>query len=120
MEQDKAFERYWRENKNSLLYQDIEYLSTINSYKMHPGTDLLLYGLPVIIGITLAEYLPITHELLKWVVVVVVTLAAFVVSVYIKSRMAGIKSVSEIERRVKAEAYEAYCHRRETNNERTE
>lgn len=120
MEQDKAFESYWRENKNSLLHQDIEYLSTINSYKMHTGTDLLLYGLPVIIGITFAEYLPITHELLKWVVIVVVTLAAFVVSVYIKSRMAGIKSVSEIERRVKAEAYEAYCHRCETNNERTE
>lgn len=100
---DEKFERLWQENKRSLLDADAEYRQVTENFKMSTSADWLLFGTPVLVGIICVDQLPISHELLKWLASAFITVIAFFISVLIKSRLSGGKSISEIEQRVKAE-----------------
>lgn len=102
---DEKFERLWYENRQALLSKDAEYREMSDNYKMSSATDWLLFGTPVIAGIAAIDLLPIEHEMLRWAASALITIAAFGVSVWIKSLSSGSKPVSEIEKRIKADFY---------------
>lgn len=102
---DEKFERLWLENKHALLNQDAEYRELTDNYKMTSATDWLLFGTPVLVGIASIDLLPIEHELLRWLACAGITIAAFGLSVLVKSQTSGGKSISAIEKRIKEDFY---------------
>lgn len=106
---NEHFERLWQEQGYKLLHDDAEYQKIAAGYKISSGADLLLFGFPVVVGVVFLDHVPIERELLRWLASAGVTVAVFVVCVWIKSLISGTKSVAEVEREVKARCYKHYC-----------
>ncbi len=68
---------------HSTLYTMNYELCTMD-YKMKSGADWILFGIPVVAGIVSFDYLPIEHELLKWLASAGITILCFAISVWIK------------------------------------
>jgi hypothetical protein len=108
MDKNKEFEKLWKDNKYDLLKKDPEYNQITNSYKISSGSDLILFGLPVVIGIVFMDYCKIEKELLKWLACAGITILSFVICVFIKSLFSNNKSITEVEDRIKNEYHEKY------------
>lgn len=108
VEYDDHFERLWLENKHRLLKEDREYRDVVDSYKMSSGADWLLFGIPAVVGIASFEMLTFDSEMMRWLISALITIAAFVLSVFVKSLIVGGKSVTEIEKRIKNDYYKKY------------
>lgn len=108
MVKDEEFERWWKENKNDILHEDSEYLRVENSYKIKSGADLLLFGIPVVAGIVVINYIPVDNEIIKWIISAVITIAVFLVCVWIKSTTIPGETLSEIEERLKNKFFEQW------------
>jgi len=109
--EEKDFEALWKKNREQLLNGDAEWNKMRDSYKARSGADMLLYAIPIAAGIVCVDYLPIGHELLRWVVSAVVMIVVTVICIQVKSYACGIKSAGDIEKRVKEE------YRRRMRNE---
>lgn len=104
---EQEFEKKWRENRRNLLQNDAEWRQLQESYKMSSGADWLLFAIPVVAGIASFNYIPLTSEILKWLVSVAITIVCFALCVWIKTLISGTKSADEIERRIKEEFKES-------------
>ena len=100
---DEKFEVLWQKNRKSLLSEDREWQQLQQSYKVSSGADMLLFGIPAVAGIISFNYVPLSGELLKWLVSAVVTVLCFVLCVFVKSLFSPTLSASEIEKRVKTD-----------------
>ncbi len=100
---DEKFEVLWQKNRKSLLSEDREWQQLQQSYKVSSGADMLLFGIPAVAGIVSFNYVPLSGELLKWIVSAVVTVLCFVLCVFVKSLFSPTLSASEIEKRVKTD-----------------
>ena len=100
---DEKFEVLWQKNRKSLLSEDREWQQLQQSYKVSSGADMLLFGIPAVAGIVSFNYVPLSGELLKWLVSAVVTVLCFVLCVFVKSLFSPTLSASEIEKRVKTD-----------------
>ena len=98
---DEKFEVLWQKNRKSLLSEDREWQQLQQSYKVSSGADMLLFGIPAVAGIVSFNYVPLSGELLKWLVSAVLTVLCFVLCVFVKSLFSPTLSASEIEKRVK-------------------
>jgi hypothetical protein len=98
---EQNFEEYWLANKPRLLMEDDEYRKAVGAYQMKTGADWLLFGIPVVAGIVSMQYIPINHELLRWIASIVITILVFVVCVWVKSLSNPHRPISEIEEDVK-------------------
>lgn len=101
MVRDEDFERWWKDNKNDILREDAEYQRVQNSYKIKSGSDLLLFAIPFVSGIVSMKYIPVDNEIIKWIISAVITIAVFLVCVWIKSTTIPGETLSEIEERLK-------------------
>ena len=106
MEED--FERYWLENRRELLTKNKEYREIEESYKMRTGFDWLLWALPVVVGILTFNVVRSESEVLKWLASAGAVVVVFLVCVWVKSAVSGHRSLDEVEKEVKAQAYEAF------------
>ena len=100
---DETFEKYWMTHREQILRHNEEYRRVENSYKLKSAYDFFIFGTPAIAGITFMSYCPIESELLKWLLSAIVTVAWFVICVWVKSVLSGERSLDEIEREIKAE-----------------
>ena len=75
---------------------------------MKSGADWLLFGIPVVAGIVAMQLLPFESELLRFGTSVLITIIAFVISVYIKSVISPHRALSDIEADVRRRAYEQW------------
>lgn len=105
---DEAFERYWLGNRRELLSQNKEYREIEESYKIRSGFDWLLWALPVVVGMIVFSVVKTESEMLKWLISAGVTIVVFLVCVWIKSVISGHRSLDEVEKEVKEQAYEAF------------
>ncbi|MBR6263108.1 MAG: hypothetical protein IKR05_07815 [Prevotella sp.] len=106
--EDKGFEEWWSVNKQRLLNENKEYRDAVSTYTMSSGADWLLFGIPVATGIICIQSIPISNELLRWLVCLIITVAVFAICVYVKSLSNPHRSISEIEEDVKRQSYEDY------------
>ncbi len=105
---EQQFEKAWQMHKHRLLMEDKEYQDAVNTYQMKSGADWLLFGIPVVAGIVSVEYIPISHEILRWGASILITVAVFVACVYVKSLSNPHRAISDIEEDVKRRAYQSY------------
>lgn len=98
---DREFDTYWKENRMTILEKNDEYRHAKENFKIHSGTDLILFGIPVVAGIVSINNVPLQNELLKWIVSAVITIACFTLSVWVKSLITGTVSPDEVEQRLK-------------------
>lgn len=101
MAKDVDFEHWWKENRNDILHEDADYQRVQNSYKIKSGADLLLFAIPVVAGIVSMSFIPVESEIIKWIISAVITVAVFLVCVWIKSTTIPGETLSEIEERLK-------------------
>lgn len=101
MLKDEDFERWWKDNKGDILREDADYQRVQNSYKIKSGADLLLFGIPVVAGIVSIDLIPVESEILRWIISAVITIAVFLVCVWVKSTTIPGETLSEIEERIK-------------------
>ena len=101
--EDKDFEILWLQNRERLLAEDTEWQAMKESYKVHGVTDVLFYAIPIIVGIMCLDYLPIANELLRWVVCAGIIIVVMAICMLIRTAGKGVKSASDIEKRVKEE-----------------
>ncbi len=106
MEED--FERYWLENRRELLAKNKEYREIEESYKMRTGFDWLLWALPVVVGILTFNVVRSESEVLKWLASAGAVIVVFLVCVWVKSAVSGHRPLDEVEKEVKAQAYEVF------------
>lgn len=105
----ERFEALWREQGYRLLREDDEYRQLSDSYKLKTGSDFLLFGIPLLVGVVFIDMAPIAHELLRWLACAVVVVVVFVVCAWVKSATSGSKSSAEVEKRVKERCYKRFC-----------
>ncbi|MCI6839325.1 MAG: hypothetical protein MR900_05505 [Prevotella sp.] len=98
---DVEFEKYWKENRMSILMQDSEYRKATGSGKLSSGADLILFAIPIAAGIVFMEHCHFDNELLKWGISAIITIAAFVLCVFIKTIITVSAPPEEIESRIK-------------------
>ena len=108
MDKEKEFEVLWQKQKGRLLMDDREYKEAIGAYNMTSGADWLRFGIPVVAGIVSVEYIPISHEILRWVASVVIIVVVFAICVWIKSLSHPHRAIEDIEADVKRRAYQEY------------
>ncbi len=101
----ERFEEYWRAEGYRLLREDDEYRRLVDSYKVKSGGDIMLFAIPVVVGVAFMELAPIERELLRWIACAAVVVVAFVLCVWAKSAFGGGGSADEVERRVKERCY---------------
>lgn len=101
--EDKDFEILWLQNRERLLAEDAEWQAMKESYKVHGVTDVLFYAIPIIVGIMCLDYLPIANELLRWVVCAGIIIVVMAICMLMRTAGKGVKSASDIEKRVKEE-----------------
>ena len=75
---------------------------------MKSGADWLLFGIPVVAGIVSMQYIPLQHELLRWVASILITIVVFALCVYVKSLTNPHRAIEDIENDVKRRAYEHF------------
>jgi hypothetical protein len=105
---EKDFEQLWLENKKRLLNKDKEYRDAVATYGMSSGADWLLFGIPVATGIVCVEMLPISSEVLRWVVSVAITIVVFALCVWVKSLSNPHRAIADIEKDVKKRCHEQF------------
>ena len=105
---DEEFERYWLENRKELLMKNQEYREIEESYKMRSGFDWLLWALPLVAGLLTFRIVKIDGELMEWLISTGVIVVIFLICVWAKSAMSGLRSLDEVEKEVKALAYEEF------------
>lgn len=98
---DKEFEEYWRKNRLSILANDEEYRRAKDNFKLNSGADMLLWGIPVVAGILFMNNVHLANELLNWIASAAVTVACFVVCMWIRTVVAGCGSPDEVEKSLK-------------------
>ena len=106
-----TFEQYWQKNRQRLLNDNPEYREAIEGYKMKSGADWLLFAIPVVAGIVSISYIPIEHELLRWIASIGITVVVFVLCVFVKSLTIPGRPLSEIEADVKRRYFESLNHK---------
>ena len=106
-----TFEQYWQKNRQRLLNENQEYREAIEGYKMKSGADWLLFAIPVVAGIVSISYIPIEHELLRWIASIGITVVVFVLCVFVKSLTIPGRPLSEIEADVKRRYFESLNHK---------
>ncbi len=109
----EKFEDYWLQHRNELLKKNAEYCKIKESYKMQSGFDWLLWALPLVAGIVTFNILPIMSEMFKWILSAVIVIAVFVICVWVKSATSGLRSLYDVEKEVKRQAYEKYKNDKE-------
>jgi len=102
---EPAFKEYWNTNRDRLLREDPEYDEALKSYGMKSGADWILFGIPVVAGIVAMQMLPVQHELLRFALSVVITIVAFVISVFVKSATSPHRALSDIENDIRERVY---------------
>jgi hypothetical protein len=104
------FETYWEKNKADLIRQAPRALKEEreNNGKMNTAGDWLLFALPVIviIGFTNTDF--IKNELFRFIVALIIGLACFVATVYIKPFVTGKRNIVDIDADIKAYFYNVY------------
>lgn len=98
---EKEFEEYWKANRESILSKDEEYRRAKDNFKMSNGSDMLLFGLPIVAGIVFMNNVHLGNELLNWIASAAVTIVCFAICVWIKSLITGSGSPDEVETRIK-------------------
>ena len=98
---EKEFEEYWKANRESILSKDEEYRLAKDNFKMSNGSDMLLFGLPIVAGIVFMNNVHLGNELLNWIASAAVTIVCFAICAWIKSLITGSCSPDEVEARVK-------------------
>mgnify|MGYP007079211996 CR=1 FL=1 len=58
---EKEFEEYWKANRESILSKDEEYRRAKDNFKMSNGSDMLLFGLPIVAGIVFMNKIGRAH-----------------------------------------------------------
>ncbi len=111
--EDKGFEEWWAANKLRMLNENQEYRDAVATYGMKSGADWLLFGIPVATGIVCIQGIPISNELLRWLVSFVITVVVFAICVYVKSLSNPHRPISEIEEDVKRDSYQRYLEEKE-------
>lgn len=101
--EDKDFEILWLQNRERLLAEDAEWQAMKDGYRVHGAADVLFYAIPIVVGIVCLDYLPISNELLRWVVCAGIIILVMAICMMIRTAGKGVKSASEIEKRVKEE-----------------
>ncbi len=106
----RDFEAYWEKHKADLIRQAPRALKEEreNNGKMNTAGDWLLFALPVIVIIGFANTDFIKNELLRFVVALVIGMACFVVTVYIKPYVSGKRNIVDIDADIKAYFYNVY------------
>ena len=105
---NEEFDDWWTANKTWVLMEDREYREAVETYKMKSGADWLLFGIPLVAGIVSLNYLPIAHEILKFLAAVAITIVVSVVCVYIKSLTNPHRAIADIENDVRQRTFEEY------------
>lgn len=98
---EEEFETYWKVHRDEILSQSEEYRRAKENFKMSSGSDLLLFGIPIVAGIVCMNNIPLGNELLKWLASAVVTIVSFALCVWIKSTVTGSSSPDEVEQKLK-------------------
>lgn len=98
---EKDFEAYWKAHRDEILSQSEEYRRAKDNFKMNSGSDLLLFGIPIVAGIVCMNNIALSNELLKWLASAVVTIVSFALCVWIKSIATGSSSPDEVEQKLK-------------------
>ncbi len=110
----RDFEAYWEKHKADLIGKAPRALKEEreNNGKMNTAGDWLLFALPVIviIGFTNTDF--IKNELFRFVVALVIGMACFVVTVYIKPYVTGKRSIVDIDADIKDYFYSVYKEKR--------
>lgn len=97
----KEFETYWKMHRDEILANDEEYQRAKESFRLNSGSDMLLFGIPIVSGIVCINNIPLANELLKWLASAVVTILCFALCVWIKSLITGSLSPDEVEGNIK-------------------
>ena len=105
---EKEFEALWQKHKTRLLMDDTEYKEAIGAYNLKTGADWLLFGIPVVAGIVSVEYIPIQHEILRWIASVAIIVVVFAVCVWIKSLSHPHRAIGDIEADIKRRHYQEF------------
>lgn len=105
---EKEFEEYWKANRESILSKDEEYRRAKDNFKMSNGSDMLLFGLPIVAGIVFMNNVHLGNELLNWIVSAAVTIVCFATCVWIKSLITGSGSPDEVEAKIKEKEKKKY------------
>ena len=98
---EQEFEIYWKQHRDEILRHSKDYADAKESFKMHNGADLILFGLPIVAGVVFMNNVNVGNEMLLWLLSAVVTILTYVVCVWIKSVFSGTDSPDEVERRIK-------------------
>ena len=99
---DKEFDEYWKENREEILSRNEEYRRAKENFKMNSGADMLLFGIPIVVGIVFMNNINLGNELLNWIASAGITVVCFAVCVWIKSLVTGSGSPDEVEDNIKA------------------
>lgn len=105
---EKEFEEYWKANRESILSKDEEYRRAKDNFKMSNGSDMLLFGLPIVAGIVFMNNVHLGNELLNWIASAAVTIVCFAICAWIKSLITGNCSPDEVEARIKEKEKKKY------------
>ena len=111
MTNDNDRELLWQRHRQHLLDKDAEYREAVGHYKMKTGADWLLFAIPVVADIVSISYIPIEHELLRWIASIGITVVVFVLCVFVKSLTIPGRPLSEIEADVKRRYFESLNHK---------
>lgn len=106
---EEEFEDYWKKSRIDILSKSKEYQQAKENFKIKSGADLLLFGIPIAVGVVCTEYLPLGSEMLKWGISAIFTILCFAVCSWIKGLITGSGSPDEIEARLKEYARKDMC-----------
>lgn len=98
---EKEFEKYWKLHRDEILSSSEEYRRAKESFKMSSGSDLLLFGIPIVAGIVFINNFNLGNELLNWAASAAVTIVCFAMCVWIKGIITGSGSPGEVEEKIK-------------------
>lgn len=97
----EEFETYWQEHRSDILNNNAEWLRAKREFKISSGSDLILYGIPVVVGIVFMNNVKLANELLSWAAGAAVTIACFAICVWLKSIITDTESPDVVEDRIK-------------------
>lgn len=98
---EKEFETYWKKHRNEILSEDSDYMHAKENFGMHNGANLILFGIPIVIGIVFMNNIHFKTEILTWAASAAVTIVAYAICVWIKALIFGVGSPDEVEQRIK-------------------
>ncbi len=107
---EKEFEDYWKKHRDSLLLAAPKVLQDEmkNTAKPQTAGDWLLYATPILVVVAFVNEKVIDHELLNFLVAVVLGVLATLLSVWLKPYVTGKRRATAIDADIKAYFYEIY------------